>query len=62
MKLDREKVKFVLLDHHSSQEYYPQNQYPNVVNTNNQYLGAYIPYIGKSYFDSKPRVLIYAMA
>ena len=62
MKLDREKAKNVLLDHHSSQEYYPQNQYPNVVNANGQYLGPYIPYIGKSYFDSNPRVLIYAMA
>ena len=62
MKLDREKAKITLLDHHSSQKYYPQNQYPNVVNTNGQYLGPYIPYIGKSYFDSKPRVLIYAIA
>jgi len=62
MKLDREKANITLLDHHSSQKYYPQNQYPNVVNTNGQYLGPYIPYIGKSYFDSKPRVLIYAIA
>ncbi len=61
-KLSREKAKSTLLDHHSSQEYYPQNEYPNVVNTNGQYLRPYIPYIGKSYFDSKPRVLIYAMA
>ena len=61
-KLSREKAKSTLLDHHSSQEYCPQNEYPNVVNTNGQYLGPYIPYIGKSYFDSKPRVLIYAMA
>ena len=62
MKLDREKAKITLLDHNSSQKYYPQNQYPNVVNTNGQYLGPYIPYIGKSYFDSKLRVLIYAIA
>ena len=60
-KLSREKAKSTLLDHHSSQEYYPQNEYPNVVHTNSQYLGSYIPYIGKSYFDSKPRVLMYAM-
>ena len=62
IELDREKAKSTLLDHHSSQEYYPQNEYPNVVNTNGRYLSPYIPYIGKSYFDSKPRVLIYAMA
>ncbi len=62
LKLDREKAKSALLEHHSSQEYYPQNEYPNVVNTGGQYLSTYIPYIGKSYFDSKPRVLIYAMA
>ncbi len=43
-------------------KYYPQKQYPNVVNANGQYLGPYIPYIRKSYFDSNPRVLIYAMA
>ena len=59
--MDREKAKITLLDHNSSQKYYPQNQYPNVVNTNGQYLGPYIPYIGKSYFDSKLRVLIYAI-
>jgi len=33
-----------------------------VVNADSQYLGPYVPYIGKSYFASKPRVLIYAMA
>ena len=51
-----------LRDHHSSIEYRPENNYPNVVNTDGHFLSAYIPYIGKRYFDTKPRVLIYAMA
>jgi len=59
--LSREKAKSALLDHHSTQEYYPQNEYPNVAKINGQYLGPYIPYVGKAYFDSNPRVLIYAL-
>ena len=60
--MDVETAKASLLSHHSSQTYFPQDQYPNVVNINSQYLGPYVPYVGKSYFESKPRVLIYAMA
>ncbi len=51
-----------LANHHSSQEYHPEDRYSNVVNADGQYLGPYIPYIGKSYFKTKPRLLIYAMA
>lgn len=60
--MDVETAKSALLAHHSSQSYCPQDQYPNVVNVNGQFLGPYIPYIGESYFGSRPRVLIYAMA
>lgn len=59
---DRKSVIAVLANHHSSQEYHPENQYLNVVNADGKYLGPYIPYIGKSYFKTKPRLLIYAMA
>ncbi|MFC2012884.1 hypothetical protein ACFLUE_01200 [Chloroflexota bacterium] len=51
-----------LANHHSSQEYRPEGYYSNVVNADGKYLGPYIPYIGKSYFETKPRLLIYAMA
>jgi len=62
MQLDVEVVKDVLISHHSVQSYCPQHQYQNVVDANGKYLGPYIPYIGKLYFNSKPRVLIYAMS
>jgi len=64
-QLDRETAIAALADHHSSQAYRPQDQYwndRNVVNADGQYLGPYIPYIGKLYFQSKPRVIIYAIA
>ncbi len=51
-----------LTNHHSSQGYHPEAHYSNVVNADGKYLGSYIPYIGKSYFKTKPRLLIYAMA
>lgn len=60
--MDRETAKVTLADHHSSQAYRPQDQYANVVNADGQYLGPYIPYVGKLYFQSKPRILIYAIA
>jgi len=60
--LKNETIKLALAEHHSSQAYRPQAEYPNVVNANGQYLGPYIPYMGEIYFNSKPRVLIYAMS
>lgn len=60
--MEKELAKAALIDNHSSQEYRPQNTYPNVVNADGIYLGSYIPYIGGAYFTTKPRVLIYAMA
>jgi len=62
MHSDRKSAKTALTNHHSSQEYHPEDHYSNVVNADGKYLEAYIPYIGKSYFKTKPRVLIYAMA
>ena len=60
--MDTESARIALEDYHSSQGYRPQDQYQNVVSADGRYLGPYIPYIGRSYFDSKPKVLIYAMA
>jgi len=60
--LDIETAKAKLISHHIAQEYYPENDYPNVVCAEGEYLGSYIPYIGKDYFQTKPRVLIYAMS
>ena len=62
MYTDRKSAIAALANHHCSQEYRPEDQYSNVVNANSKYLGPYIPYIGKSYFKTKPRLLIYAMA
>ena len=62
MYLDRKSVMANLTNHHSSQEYHPEDYYSNLVNVDGKYLGAYIPYIGESYFETKPRLLIYAMA
>ena len=62
MHSDRKSAKTTLTNHHSSQEYHPEDYYSNVVNADGKYLGPYIPYIGKSYFKTKPRLLIYAMA
>ena len=62
MQLDVETAKATLISHHSVQNYHPQDQYHNVVNENNEYLGPYIPYIGKLYCNSTPRVLIYAIS
>jgi len=60
--LDRESAIDALVNHHLSQRYHPEHHYQNVVNADGEYLGAYVPYIGKSYFDIKPRLLIYAMS
>lgn len=60
--MDRKTALDALVSHHSSQEYHPEDYYSNVVTANGEYLGAYIPYIGKYYFEAKPRLLIYAMA
>ena len=62
MQSDVEIAKAALIWHHSQQSYAPQDHYDNVVNANGEYLGPYIPYIGKLYFNSTPRVLIYAMS
>lgn len=62
MYSDRKSVIAALENHHSSQGYHPEDNYSNVVNADGKYLGPYIPYIGKSYFKTKPRLLIYAMA
>jgi hypothetical protein len=60
--LDQKSAIDVLVDHHSSQRYHPEHHYRNVVNVEGEHLDAYIPYIGKSYFNTKPRLLIYAMS
>jgi hypothetical protein len=57
-----ETAKELLALHYSSQKYFPEKCYRNVVNINGTYLGPYIPYIGKFYFATKPRILMYAMA
>jgi len=62
MYTDVESAKDALTNHHSSQDYHPEDRYKNVVNADGQYLGPYIPYIGASYFKAKPRLLVYAMA
>lgn len=62
MYSDRKPIIAALINHHSSQEYHPEDHYSNVVKADGKYLGPYIPYIGKSYFETKPRLLIYAMA
>jgi len=62
MNTDRNDAIDTLTNHHYYQKYRPENQYSNVVNANGNYLGPYIPYIGKYYFNTKPRLLIYAMA
>lgn len=61
--MNTESAKLVLAEHHSSQAYFPEDCCgKKVVNTKKTYLGSYIPYIGRHYFEAKPRVLIYAMA
>lgn len=60
--MDRQSAKDALAEHHSAQIYKPEDRYDNVVNVDGRYLKAYIPYIGEDYFNTKPRVLIYAMA
>ncbi len=60
--MDRQTVLNTLEKHHSSQAYKPENYYPNVVNADGKYLEVYVPYIGEDYFNTKPRVFIYAMA
>lgn len=62
MQQDTEAVKAAMISHHSAQDYRPQDHYGNVVSANDEYLGPYIPYVGKLYCTTKPRVLIYAMA
>ena len=59
---DRKSAMASIINHHSFREYRPEDYYSNVVNADEKYLGPYIPYIGKSYFKTKPRLLIYAMA
>jgi len=59
--MDRKSIITALVDHHSSQEYRPEDYYHNVIDTDGRYLGPYVPYIGKHYFNAKPRLLIYAM-
>ncbi len=60
--MNLQSVKNVLKKHHSNQDYRPEDYYPNVVNAGDRYLGPYIPYVGEQYFDSEPKLLIYAMA
>lgn len=48
--------------HHSAQMYRPEQEFSNVVNVDGSYLGPYIPYVGSTYCEAKPRILIYAMA
>ncbi len=60
--MDQESAVHIIQNHHSVQGYYPEYQYQNVVNIGGKYLGPYVPYIGKSYIDIRPRILIYAMS
>lgn len=60
--MDLQSVKKALEKHYSNQDYKPEHYYPNVVNVDGRYLGPYIPYVGERYFDSRPKLLIYAMA
>jgi hypothetical protein len=62
LKMDRQSAKNILAEHHSAQIYRPEDYYTNVVDVDGKYLKTYIPYIGEDYFNSRPRVLIYAMA
>lgn len=57
-----EDAKEHLSEHFVQQRYFPQEHYPEVVNLEGKYLGPYIPYIGKYYFATKPKILIYGMA
>ena len=52
MYLDRKSAMTALTNHHSTEEYRPEDYYPNVVNADGQFLGSYIPYIGEHYFDT----------
>lgn len=60
--MDQQSIKKTLENHYSNQAYKPEDHYPNVVNVDGRYLGPYIPYVGERYFDSRPKLLIYAMA
>lgn len=60
--MDLQSVKKTLEKHYSNQDYRPEDYYPNVVHADGRYLGPYIPYVGERYFDSRPKLLIYAMA
>jgi len=57
-----EDTKNDLAKHFTQQRYFPQDNFHKVVNIDGKYLGPYIPYIGKYYFATKPKILIYAMA
>ena len=57
-----ESASSLITDNMSRQSYRPEDCYPNVVNVKEKYLGPYIPYVGKSYFTTYPRLLIYGMA
>jgi len=60
--MDLQSAKITLEKYYSNQDYRPEDYYPNVVNVGGRYLGPYIPYVGDQYFDSRPKLLIYAMA
>jgi len=68
MEVDRpdawiyEDTKKDLAKHFMQQRYFPQDNFDKVVSIDDKYLGPYIPYIGKYYFATKPKILIYAMA
>ncbi len=59
---DKQRAIDALITHHSSQAYRPEAHYTNLVNADGEYPGPYVPYVGESYFTTKPRILIYAMA
>ena len=60
--MNRNVVINSLIKHHSVQKYRPEQEFANVVNADGSYLGPYIPYVGSTYCEAKPRILIYAMA
>ncbi len=60
--MDIQSAITLITNNISSQSYRPEDYYSNVVNAKGNYLGAYVPYIGKSYFTTSPRILIYGMA
>lgn len=60
--MDRELAIYLLMDNITRQNYHPEKHFQNVVNFEGKYLAPYVPYIGKSYFESEPRLLIYGMA